>query len=355
MRIVHAPKNPAGLATAVATGQRELGHEVTTVVTRSDFTVGDVDINHQLDDRAGAAYVRGHVDALRSLPPADVVNLWYGATFLHWPRFGAVLPDLRWLARRQPLVATYVGSDARRALQRGGPMQRAAEESLGSRSDAALRRLDRSQARSIEKMAAAAGAMLAVNPDLLRWLPDELARFVPYAVTLATQNVVPDPPDRRRPFRVLHAPGNPAMKGSTTIDAVMGNLVERRGGDVEYRRVSRLSHEQFVAELVDADLFIDQILIGWYGVSSIEAMRCRTPAVCFIDDDDLGQVPAEMANTLPIIRADAGSLASVVETAMAERDGLADLAADALDWSWRWHDPVVVAQQVLDAYPRIGS
>lgn len=352
LRVLHTPKNPSGIAGHVARAEREMGADARVITTRGDFMRREVDLCHELQQHRGPAYVAGHVRALRALPDADVINLWYGASFLHWPRFGASLLDLGYLAGRASLVATYVGSDARRMLQRGGALQQAAEESLGgSLGGAQLRWLDRMQARAIDKMATTAGHLFAVNPDLLRDLPADVTSFLPYAVAIepnTPRNTRGLPVDR--PLQVLHAPSNAALKGTSFVEAAVERIERDLPGKLDYRRASALTADAFLGELAEADLFIDQLLIGWYGVSVVEAMLVGTPSLCFIDEQDLGAVPADMAASIPVVEADCSTVESTLRRLIADPGELVDVAAAGGAYAARWHDPARIAPVTIEKY-----
>lgn len=355
MRVIHTPKNPSGLASHLAHAERSLGLDSSLITTRRDFTNREADKCYELQEQRGLSYLAGHVSALRELPDTDVLNLWYGATYLHWPRFGASLVDLKRLAKQARVFATYVGSDARRMLQRGGALQVAAEESLGGRFPARqLQRLDGQQRRAIDKMAGIAEHLFAVNPDLFRDLPNEITTFLPYPVAVDLSSLqsqaAEDAPEGLRPLRVLHAPSNPALKGSVYVDAAIERIESDRPGSIDYRRVGKISHREFIVELTAADLFVDQLLIGWYGVSAVESMLVDTPTVCFLDENDLGVLPPGMGDDIPVMQADPTSIESVLRSAVADRDALADLARRGRAYAEQWHAPRPAAIMTADAY-----
>jgi len=358
LRILHTPKNPSGLAGHLAEAERGLGAAPTVITTRRDFMNREVDLCHELQTKRGPSYVAGHVRALGALPPADVINLWYGATFLHWPRFGASLLDLGYLRRNAPLIATYVGSDARRMLGRGGALQRAAEESLGgSLGSMQLRWLDVMQGRAIDKMADAAGHLFAVNPDLLRDLPAEVTTFLPYPVAVdadrAGQASRSGGGPVGRPLRVLHAPSNAALKGTRFVEAAVERIEHDLPGRLDYRRASALTYSAFLDELAEADLFIDQLLIGWYGVSVVEAMLVGTPSLCYLDEQDLGAVPPEMAAAIPVVDANPSTVEATLRRLLDDPGELGPIATAGRAYAKRWHDPAQIAPVTLDRYQAV--
>src|SRR5690606_40172359 len=74
---------------------------------------------------------------------------------------------------------------------------------------------------------------------------------------------------RARPV-VVHVPSNPWLKGSDVVDAELTRLAER--GVVDYRRVSGIASAEMPAVLAEADIVVDQLRMGLYGVAACEAM-----------------------------------------------------------------------------------
>lgn len=353
LRIVHAPKNPAGIASELASAERAKGHASTVVTTRADFTGRTGDISHGLEDVRGPRYVAGHVRALRALPPADLLHLWYGASLLHWPRFGVVQADLRYLARQAPVIASWVGSDARDMHGRRADLQ----EVLGRRTAGRLhsemeRWTEWNRRRTLDTMANAASAQIVWNPDLLLDVPG--ATFVPYPVSLpdpVAAGVRPtEPTGANSPIRIVHAPTNPGLKGTEHVRRAFASLNERHPGRVEATVLARRPHRELLAEVANADLVVDQLLIGWYGVTAVEAMLLRTPAICFIDDAARSLIPPAMATDLGVVEASPQSLDDVLDRVVADAEERADAAERGERFARTWHDPQVVQGHVQRLY-----
>jgi len=46
--------------------------------------------------------------------------------------------------------------------------------------------------------------------------------------------------------------------------------------------VENISHSELKEKYKECDIFVDQIVGGWYGTASIEAMAIGRPTVCFL-------------------------------------------------------------------------
>ena len=93
------------------------------------------------------------------------------------------------------------------------------------------------------------------------------------------QAIEPAPPgDRERPV-VLHAPSSRTRKGTEHVIAACEQL------DCELEIVEGLDHREAFERYRDADVVVDQLNAGWYGVFAIEAMALGKPVVTFLHDE----------------------------------------------------------------------
>src|SRR5207244_3787767 len=123
--------------------------------------------------------------------------------------------------------------------------------------------------------AARAGARIVGSYDAIRWVPE--AEVVPPGIDLRDYTPVP-PSDVQRPV-VLHAPSNRRRKGTEHVIAACAEL------PVELEIVEGLPHEEARRRYDRADIVVDQLNAGWYGLFAIEAMALGKPVVSFIHED----------------------------------------------------------------------
>lgn len=353
MRILHAPRNPAGIATGLAAGEERLGHDPDVLSLYREFTQYSGERCLDLGGRGKAGRFRGHLTAfLDHRAGYDVYDFLGGSTFLHYPRWGLDLLDLSFLQRSAKVVFTYVGSDARRVSEHKSPLLRkAVEKSLGGHvPESRLRQQEAIQSRAIEKARRHAHHIRSVNPDLLAWLGRD-ATFLPYPVAGL---------ERARPgksnffsdgkLHIVHAPTNRALKGTRFVLEAIERLESSSSDRIRFTLAEGLPHSEMQKVFRSADLLIDQLLIGWYGMAAAEAMAIGVPVVSFIEDRDTAALPAEMARELPVIRADPSNLTAVLTDLVNHRDRLIEIGRQSRNFARSWHDPVEVARRALAHY-----
>ena len=75
--------------------------------------------------------------------------------------------------------------------------------------------------------------------------------------------------------------------------------------DFEFILIEGLSHSEARHLYQTADLLVDQLFVGWYGGLAVECMALGKPVICYIREEDLAFLPAQMRQDLPIINATA--------------------------------------------------
>lgn len=196
--------------------------------------------------------------------------------------------------------------------------------------------------------AADVGAPLFVStPDLLLDLPT--ATWLPLAVDLESWHSSRPPLAGGVPT-VVHVPSrrNPPIKGTAFIDPVLRHMHEQ--GRIVYLSPERLSHADMPLLIQTADVIVDQILTGSYGVTAVEGMAAGRLVVGYIGDDVRNLMP----ESPPIVDAEPARFAEVMERILVEPQLFAEQASIGPTYAQRWHGGLSSAR-VLEQFLRHGS
>lgn len=136
--------------------------------------------------------------------------------------------------------------------------------------------------------------------------------------------------ERDRPV-VLHAPSNPRLKGTAAVEDVLTRLQQENL--VVYRRLTGVPHAEMPAFVADADVVVDQIVLGNVATLAAEAMAAGRLVVGHVAEHVRGRTPG-----LPVLEAGPETLEEVLRDVMAHRDGYRDLAALGPTWAREHHD-----------------
>jgi hypothetical protein len=310
LRVVHCPVNTAGIPWQYVQALRRRGVDAQLVVfNRSPLhPAADVSL-----DRPNAFFSRQIAQLraqIRLLPQADIFHFYFGLTLI--PKSVQFLL-LRAAGKRS--VYHFLGSDIR------------------GRSPAELSFAQRADARIVG------------NLDDRRWLPE--AEVIMPGVNLAEYPPAPAPL-RLRP-RVVHAPSNRSKKGTEDVIRACEAL------PVDLEIVEGLANPDARRRYAAADIVVDQLKIGWYGVFAIEAMAMGKPVVGFLSDDVRAETERELGVTVPIVSATSETLAQqlrpLVESAQLRRR----IGLSSRRYVETVHDVDRIGGQLTALYERIMS
>jgi hypothetical protein len=173
------------------------------------------------------------------------------------------------------------------------------------------------------------GPVFVTTPDLLEFVDN--GTWLP--LTVDVDALASDRPvlEREVPV-VLHAPSSSALKGSAYVDPVLTDLDAR--GLIKYQRVQGVPHSELAEMVRSADIVVDQLLLGSYGVFACEAMAAGRVTVGHVADPVRDLLPTG----LPIAEATPGDFAEVIERLVAERDTARKIADAGPTYVRELHD-----------------
>lgn len=161
------------------------------------------------------------------------------------------------------------------------------------------------------------------------------ARWLPVVVDPDAWKVDTLPLLTERPV-VVHAPSHAGVKGSEVADEVLGRLHGQ--GLIKYRRLTGVAHAEIRDVYRNADIVVDSLRMGGYGVGACEAMAAGRLVLSYVNDFSRATVEAQLGQPVPIWPADAVSLESQLLAVLADREKARDLAARGPGFVRRGHD-----------------
>lgn len=323
MRAIHSPVNVAGGPGAISAGLRELGVESTLLVFNERPFQRGFDVNLELRDTSRLSSVPFNLPKqLRALRWAvrnfDVFHFHAGLTLA--PE-RITLPLLK--RRHKGIVFQSWGSD--------------------------LRRRNASEVSYLQS----AGAVI-VGSYLTRRLaprgPWPEYDVVPPAIVLDDWH--PSPTEPGEVLRVAHAPSKRAVKGTQAVlDAV--ESLRKRGAPIELDLIEGVPNREARQRYATADVVVDQLRVGWYGMFAIESMALAKPVVVYLDEQGAAETEEAFGLELPLVRADEQSVEDVLAGLVEVRADLPELGRRSREYVERVHGHTAVAQRVLEIYERV--
>lgn len=148
-------------------------------------------------------------------------------------------------------------------------------------------------------------------------------------------------------FTIVHAPTNPKIKGTDYVLKAIEELRDKY--DFDFFLVQGMSHQEALKIYQKADLIVDEILSGCYGILSIEAMALGKPVMNWICDFMKETYPKE----LPIISVNPQNIKEKLEYAINNREMLRELGLRGRKYVETYHDISIISNQLSDLYKKI--
>ena len=188
-----------------------------------------------------------------------------------------------------------------------------------------------------------AGAEIVGSYDAIRWVPE--AEVIPPGIDLS--RVAPAPPsDRARPL-ILHAPSSRRRKGTEHVIAAVEGL------DADLEIVEGLHHDEAFERFRKADIVVDQLNAGWYGLFAIECMALGKPVVTFLHDEAVRRTEDAFGTTVPIVSATAETLRERLRPLVADAEERRRRGAASRAYVELVHDQERITDRLLDVYARL--
>jgi len=311
LRVLHCPVNTAGIPWANSQALRRRGIESDLLVFNRYKLHPEADISLERHGKLLRQQATQWRAFLKLLPRYDVFHFYSSVTLV--PK-SVQFRILHALGKKG--VYQYLGSDIRGKTRE--------QLAYGLKADAEI----------------------VSSYDAIRWVPGadvilpgvEVAKIAP-AIPSA---------DKQRPL-IIHAPSSRRRKGTEHIVAAVEGL------DADFRVVEGLTHDEAFELYREADIVVDQLNAGWYGVFAIECLALGKPVVTFLLEEAVRRTEEAYGIEVPVISASAETLRErlrplVADAALRHRVGAASRA-----YAERLHDIDAIAGELIELYERIRA
>jgi glycosyltransferase involved in cell wall biosynthesis len=309
LRVTHCPVNFAGIGWTNVQALRRHGVDARLVVFNTHPAHPEADVDLRLPDGPLWRRQAQQFAALaRLLPQTDVFHFYFGLTLVPKRLQFRILA-----AARKKSVFHYVGSDIR--------------------------------GKSSDKLAYGrrADVQIVGSYDAARWVPE--ADVVPPGIDLGA--IEPLPPREVGPLRVAHAALSRRRKGTDVIVAACEEV------GVELDVIENVRHDEVGPRLAQADIVVDQLNSGWYGLFAIEAMAYGKPVLAYIHDEAAARTAEAFGIEVPIVRTAKETLASDLRRLVDSGDDRHERGAAARAYVEHVHDADAMADRLIAIYSRL--
>lgn len=358
-------------AWGLSRAERQLGHQSDVVVFEETFSKMPYD---RLLFQPGDGLVRQEVKRwkffLHALRRYDVFHFHFGLKFFVLnPRpfkqgdslSAAVMRLAYWVYSlfvgrldlfvlrllRKRMFMTYHGDDIRQGDRSRElfPVHFVSDVHVGYYDDYS----DRRKRKNAAIFARYCQQLFAISPDLLPMAPagTTLIRHAgidPAEWTVPSVSIF----SSGRPL-VVHAPSEPNVKGTKYIKAAVDRL-KVRGLEFDFVVIEGMANAEARGWYEKADLIVDQLLLGWYGVLALECMALGKPVISYIRPEDLSLVQKDLVTDIPVISATPVTIETVLEECLRSPDKMRAVGQASRLFVEKWYRPIDIARDTIRFY-----
>ncbi len=141
--------------------------------------------------------------------------------------------------------------------------------------------------------------------------------------------------------KIIHAPSDSGIKGTQyVLDAI--EKLKQMNIEFDFEILTGKTHKEIQKAISGADILIDQMVAGWYGLISVEAMALGKTTVCFLKESLYNFIP-----DIPIINLNPDNLAEGLESLIKDKEKLKSLGMAGRKFAEKYHDYLKNSMDIL--------
>ncbi|CAM3644290.1 glycosyltransferase [Marinicrinis lubricantis] len=330
MKILHGPIEIAGQMGIISSRLRQMGHEAEAFNTFHSY-LGYRERTHSLDE------YELEWKSPEIIHYFDLFHFHYNASLTSGYSDLKIIKDLN-----KPMLMHYWGNDVR-------------THELATRNNPYAYTGDSPPPEQIEKSLKTVTSYIdyAVVQDyeVYPYVADYFKKVYVLPITMDVQSVQTFYPDEEQEVPlVIHAPTNPLFKGTEYVEKAISAL-QQEGVKFNYKRIEKMSNKEAISMYQKADIVVDQILCGSYGMLAVESMSLGKPVVGYIREDLVDQ----FWDVPPICSANPSRVYEVLKELIQNPKLRRLKGQEGRKYAETYHDIRVVCTQLLDIYKEIGA
>lgn len=346
MRVLHLPHNIASIPSSTILALRDIGVDARGIAAGSGVIQSmDGFRVYPFTKRNPIKKLQFWAVFLKEIAKADIVH-WY---FTELSARGLELDLVRRLGK--PAVVEWLGSDIRNPEVEfaDNPYYQRAYNTPGfeCRNESTYA----SRARQLLFSSAGFIPIISKMTGMKQYLDCEIfPRYYDVAQRLYLplfKPVYPGPSNKK--VKVVHAPSAPITKGTEyVLDAVKR---VKRVVDFDFVLLRDMPRDQALCCVREADIFLDQFVLGLYGMAAIEAMAFGKPVICYMKPSLASQFPTDN----PVVSSSAEELSDKLEYLICDGDARARIGREGRKYVEKYHCAEKIAVQLSQIYSEIIS
>lgn len=150
--------------------------------------------------------------------------------------------------------------------------------------------------------------------------------------------------------RLLHIPTYQNCKGTKYILEAVERL-KKEGYNFDFRLMEAdLTQKQTRKRISECDIYVDELRVGSYGMTAVEAMASGKVVITYIRDDLVNEYP----EGLPVVNSNPDTVYNNLKNLLEKPELISEIGKKSREYAERYHDTKVVCSQLIDIYKEIG-
>ncbi|MEO5999798.1 MAG: hypothetical protein ABIO79_12715 [Ferruginibacter sp.] len=142
---------------------------------------------------------------------------------------------------------------------------------------------------------------------------------------------------------IVHAPTAPCAKGSEFIFAAIEKLKQHRS-DFNFTLLHKMTNSAYQKSIEEADILIDQLIWGAYGVATQQALQSGKVVVCYLLENRIKTIYGE---SCPVINANIDNLFLVLDNLL-DMEDFNEIKNKGKKYYREMHSPSSVVKKLLN-------
>jgi glycosyltransferase involved in cell wall biosynthesis len=147
---------------------------------------------------------------------------------------------------------------------------------------------------------------------------------------------------------ILHIPTEPWVKGTDLIIEACDRL-KNEGYKFEFKLKRQLTQQELYKEMVNCDIYVDELKCGAHGVTAVEAMCAGKPTLTYIRDDLVKEYPQD----LPLVNTNPDTIYENLKILIVDSRLRNEIGKASREYVEKYHDTRVVVDGLIDIYKEI--
>lgn len=335
LKVLHLPSNIADQTETLVRGLRQFGWQADTLIYRSNPFAYSGSSPGILDRKKFLP--RDLViltNFLKRFARYDIFHFHFGKTFFSQ---SYELPLLKTLGKK--MLMHYWGSDIRFYQQAVLNSPALGSEIIWKEKSETKKKRRARRISCIVKTALVAD--LELKSYAMQFFSNVM--LFPQIIDVAEYRPVYPVPEKERPL-ILHVPSYAPLKGTGYVLKTVERLKEAYNFD--FCLLGKVPHRKVKEKLAEADIVIDQLLLGTFGIFALEAMASGKPVLGYINERYRSGYP----ESLPIVSVTPESLERELRTLLADGKLRQRLGQVGRAYVETYHSPKALIPKLIEIY-----